>query len=128
MQNIKYGVLVCGLVGLIGCFLPLVSEGGLSFSVWDLHSANMGQTILTMLGYIVGIGMGVLGLKAGLARWQAVVAAVGFALALLKIRSGGGLFDMLTHGAIGGKLMWLAAVVGLVSAIVSAVKPAPATK
>jgi hypothetical protein len=126
VQNIKLGVLVCGLVGLIACFLPMVSEAGISFSVWDMHSADMVQTVLILAGYGVGLVMGVLAMKAGIARWQAIVALVGFAYVVFKFR--GGFMDMLTHGAIGGKLMWVAAVGGLVFSILAIAKPAPAAK
>lgn len=120
MNNAKLGVLVCGAIGLIGCFLPLVSAEGLSFSFWDGHSADMAQTMMVMIGFAVPLVMGIMGLK-GMLRWQAIVAIVGFAFVLFKFR--GGTIDIITHGAIGGKLMGIGAIAGLVFSILAVLKP-----
>ena len=31
VKNIKFAVLACGVLGLIGCFLPMVSAEGIAF-------------------------------------------------------------------------------------------------
>ena len=118
MKNLKFGLIVCGVLGVIGAFLPMVKMGSASISLWELKGlpGGAGQVYLTLAGFIVGIVMGGLALKGGLKRWQSIVAAVGFALATLKLR---GSFS----GAIGAKVMFLAAVIGLVVAIVTIVKP-----
>lgn len=123
MNNAKLGVLIFGAVGLLGCFLPLASEQGLSMSLWDMHSLAMGQTLMVLLGFALPLVMGVLALKGSMQRWQAIVSIAGFAFVIFKFR--GGFIDLITHGAIGAKLMGIAAIVGLVSAIVCVAKPAP---
>jgi hypothetical protein len=124
VQNIKLGVLLCGLVGLLGCFLPMVSEGGMSVKFWDMHSVDMAQTMMVLIGYGAGLVMGVLAMKGGIQRWQAIVALVGFGFVVFKMRDG--FMHLLTDGAIGAKLMWIGAVGGLVCAIIAIAKPAPA--
>lgn len=122
MNNLKIGVLASGLIGLIACFLPLASGEGMSVSFWDMHNVDMAQTLMVMVGYGAGLAMGAMAMaKPPMQRWQAIVAAVGFGFVLFKFR--GGLIDLITHGAIGAKLMGLAAIVGLVCSVLCAAKP-----
>ncbi len=121
MNNLKFGVLVCGVAGLIGCFLPMISAEGMSVSLWDAHSAAMGQVLMVMIGFALPIAMGAMAAKGAMQRWQAIVALVGFAFVVFKFRDG--FMDMLTHGAIGAKLMWLGAVVGAVLSVLCIAKP-----
>lgn len=124
MNNLKFGVLACGLLGLVGCFLPMISEGGLSFTFFDMRKADAAQTFMVMGGYAVGLAMGAMGAAKGMQRWQGIVAALGFVFVVFKFR--GGFLDLITHGAIGAKLMGIAAVAGLVFSILTVVKPEPA--
>lgn len=124
MNNLKFGVLACGLLGLIGCFLPMISAEGLSMSFFDLRKIDAAQTFMVMGGYAVALAMGAMGAAKGMQRWQSIVAIVGFAFVVFKFR--GGFIDLITHGAIGAKLMGLGAVAGLVFAILTAAKPEPA--
>ena len=121
MNNLKLGVLLCGVVGLIGCFLPMMSGEGISVSLWDAHSADMGGVLMVLIGFGLGAAMGAMAMKAGMQRWQAIVALLGFALVLVKLRSG--FFDMIAHGAIGAKLMGLAALAGAVLSALCVAKP-----
>jgi hypothetical protein len=124
MNNLKFGVLACGLLGLIGCFLPMISAEGLSMSFFDLRKIDAAQTFMVMGGYAVALAMGAMGAAKGMQRWQSIVAIVGFAFVVFKFR--GGFIDLITHGAIGAKLMGIGAVAGLVFAILTAAKPEPA--
>lgn len=119
MKNLKFGLIVCGVLGVIGAFLPMVKMGSASISLWDLKGlpGGSGQVYLTLAGFVLGIAMGAAALKGPLKRWQSGVAAAGFALSTVKLRGSFG------DGAIGAKLMFLAAIVGLVVAIVTIVKP-----
>ncbi len=117
MKQLKFAILGAGLLGLIGVFLPMVSSGKLSFSLWDVRKLAAGQVYLTMVAFIIPIAMGgMAAAKNKMLRWQSIVAAVGFALALVKVRDAFG-------GAIGGKVMVIAAAVGLAAAIASIAKP-----
>ena len=122
MNNIKFGVLASGLIGLIACFLPLASGEGMSVSFWDMHNIDMAQTLMVMVGYGAGLAMGAMAVaKAPMQRWQAIVAALGFAFVVFKFR--GGFIDLITHGAIGAKLMGIAAIAGLVFSVLCVAKP-----
>ena len=79
---------------------------------------------MVMGGYAVALAMGAMGAAKGMQRWQSIVAIVGFAFVVFKFR--GGFIDLITHGAIGAKLMGIGAVAGLVFAILTAAKPEPA--
>ena len=95
MKNIKFAVLACGLLGLIGCFLPMVSAEGMSV-------------------------MGAMGAAKGFKRPQGIAALVGFAFVIFKFR--GGFFDLL-KAAIGAKLMFIAAIAGVVVAALAMAMP-----
>lgn len=117
MKHLKFAILGTAFLGLIGIFLPLVSAGPVSISLWDVRKLDSGMVYITMFGFLVPAVMGGLAVAQGrLARWQAIVATVGFALALIKVRDG-------FSGAIGGKVMVLAAAAGLALAIAKSVKP-----
>ncbi|HPH67132.1 MAG TPA: hypothetical protein PLF40_15365 [Kofleriaceae bacterium] len=119
MKNLKYGILGLGVLGLLACFLPFVSFGDQSMSFFGMRKAVAGQVYITMAGFILAAVMGGMGLKQ-LLKWQAGAAAAGFAFVLFKLRDG--ITDLLKHGAIGAKLMVVAAVAGLVVSILAAVK------
>jgi hypothetical protein len=122
VNNIKFGVLASGLIGLIACFLPLASGEGMSISFWDMHNVDMAQTMMVMAGYGLGLAMGAMAAaKPPMLRWQAIVALLGFAFVVFKFR--GGFLDLITHGAIGAKLMGLAAIAGLVFSGLCLAKP-----
>ena len=127
MKNIKFAVLACGVLGLIGCFLPMASGGGMSISFWDLHKMGkeMGggggvQVYLVMAGYALAAVMGAIGVAKGMKRPQGSFAALGFAFVVFKFR--GGFTDML-KGAIGAKLMFIACIAGIVVSVLAAAMP-----
>ncbi len=127
MKNLKFAVLACGLLGLLGCFLPMVSGGGMSMSFWDLHKLGdeLGggggvQVYLVMAGYALAVVMGAMGAAKGFGRPQGIAAAAGFGFVIFKFR--GGFFDLL-KGAIGAKLMFVGALAGIVVAVLAAAKP-----
>jgi hypothetical protein len=123
VNNLKFGVLVCGLLGVIGCFLPMQSFGGKSISFWDYKELmGSGQIFMVMGGYAAGLVMGVLAAaKPPMLRWQGIVAIVGFAFVVFKMRDG--FLKLITDMAIGGKLMGIAALGGLVFSILCVAKP-----
>lgn len=125
MQNLKFGVLVCGLLGAIGVFLPMVSEGGFSMSLWDARQAPGGgaQVFMVLLSFVAAAAMGGMGVAKGLQRWMSIVATIAFAFVLFKFRDG--LFDLF-KGAIGAKLMGVGAWGGLIVSVLTIVKPEPA--
>jgi len=119
MENVKYAILGCGVLGLLGIFLPMVSMGGASISLWEVRAFDAGQVYLVLAGFLAPAVMGAMALKGGLLRWQAGVAIAGFGLCVLKLRPWGDVFG----GAIGAKLMILGAFLGLAAAIAAIAKP-----
>jgi hypothetical protein len=122
VKNLKLGILALGAVGLISCFLPFIKMGDVSASIWDAHSADMGQTLMYMGGFAAALVMGVLAMNGGLQRWQAIVSLVGFALVILKSR------DVISHVmddfvGIGGKLAIFSSIIGVVVSGLALAKP-----
>lgn len=140
MKPIKIVLAVAGLLGLVAVFaLPYISAEGMSLKFWDFRAMPEGlasgllngpkQVYVAIVGFLLVLGAGAAGLAMKrLPRGAAIAGAVGGLLALATegVRKGlmGGGEGMST--AIGGKLLFLAAVTGLVAAIVGAVKPEPA--
>lgn len=120
MDNIKHVILGCGVLGLLGVFLPMVSMGGASISLWEVRAFDAGQVYMVLIGFLLPAVMGGLALKGGLLRWQAGVAIAGFGLCVIKLRPWGEVFG----GAIGAKLMVIGAFLGLIAAIAGVAKPA----
>jgi hypothetical protein len=118
MQNLKFGVVVCGLVGLVGCFLPMME--GLSF--FDTRRFDAANFYIVAGGFATAAAMGVLGIAGGMQRWKSIIAIVGFSIIVLRMR--GEVVELLQAG-IGAKLMGTAALVGLALAILTTVKPEP---
>jgi len=122
MNNLKFGVLACGLIGLIACFIP---DHGVSF--WKMHEmpTSMGggaHIYMVLAGFIAAVvcaGLGVA--KPPMQRWQGVVSLIGFAFILFKLRSLLG--EMIKHGNIEGRLMAFSAIIGCVFAVLTLGKP-----
>lgn len=123
MNNLKFGVLACGLLGIIGAFLPMVSAGGESISFFSMKELiGAGQVFMVLGGYAAGLAMGAMAAaKPPMQRWQGIVAALGFAFVMFKMRDG--FMKFITDGAIGAKLMGISAIAGLVFAILCIAKP-----
>jgi hypothetical protein len=124
VNNIKFGVLACGLIGLIAVFLPQVTFGGESITLWGTRSfpGQAAQVYMVMAGYAAGLVMGAMAAaKAPMQRWQSIVAILGFLFVLFKMRNALP-FDIF-KGAIGAKLMGLAAYAGLIFSIITVAKP-----
>jgi hypothetical protein len=119
MDNLKYGVVISGLAGLIGCFLPL---GDLGVSFWSLRGGSPGDSYAIMLGYLVGFIVPAIAVaKPPMLRWQALVAITAFAFVLIKMREL--LETFLVDGGVGAKLMVVAPILGILFSIGSLAKP-----
>lgn len=83
MNNLKFGVLACGLVGLVACFIP---EHGNSFWAARHVPAELGGGIHVYIivgSYLAALVMGALAVvKPPMQRWQSTLALVGFGLIL----------------------------------------------
>lgn len=127
MNNLKFGVLLCGLIGLVGVFLPFVSFGNHTLTTWQQHTTPTSEgggfhIYLLMGGYALALIMGLLAAIAPpMQRWHAIVALAGFALTLAKLRHG--LPVDIFKGAIGAKLMGAASYAGALVSLISLAKP-----
>ena len=118
MHNLKFGVIICGLLGLVGCFLPMVGE----VSYFDTRAFDPASFYIVAIAFALPLAMGVLGFFKGMARWMSIISIVGFSVIMLRMR--GEMVELLKAG-IGAKLMGIGAVAGLVFAILTTVKPEP---
>lgn len=136
MKPLKIVITVCALLGLLSIFaLPYMSGEGLSIKYWEfrqLPSSMMTgllngpkQVYVALIAFLVPALLGALALATKqLARWQAIVATVFFLIAFAPegVRKGLTGEDGVST-AIGGKLLFLAALIGLVASIVGIAKP-----
>lgn len=116
MKNLKLGVLVFGVLGLISMFIP--TQGMTLFSLFKLIGA--GQLVIMLLSFGLPAAMGALMVKGPAQKWQGGVAAAGFALACVKLE----VWKAVAHIGELTKmfpmlLIVVAAIGGLVTAILS---------
>jgi len=140
MKPLKIVIAVAAALGFIAVFLPYFSIGDKSMSLWDLHNIKDPHGTQGILNgpkqpYVALVMFAVPALLAGLAlaqkrlsRGLAIGATVFFLLAFAVEGVRKGISENQgVSTAIGGKLLFLAALVGLVGAIVGIVKPEPRT-
>jgi hypothetical protein len=133
MKQTKFVIIAAGVLGIIACFLPYISEGPISMSLWDFHKFPAGNSGLVNGPKQVYLALAMFGIPALLAatalasklqRALAGVAAVSFlATFALELVRKGMTGDHNVSTAIGGKLLFLSALVGLVASIVALAKP-----
>jgi hypothetical protein len=117
VKNLKFGVLLFGALGVIGLLV-------LGWTA--MLEADKAQAILVMAGFVVPLVMGIMGVtKPPFQKWQAAVAAAGFALIFVKMR----MWDILPHIAdvmkffgAGMLMVIIACVAGLIVSILAIVK------
>ena len=133
MKNLKFVIIAAGVLGIIACFLPYISEGPISLSMWDFRKMPAGnsglingpkQVYVAFALFAVPALLAATALASKLQRALAGVAAGAFLLtfALELVRKGMTGADGVST-ALGGKLVFVAALVGLVASIVAVVKP-----
>lgn len=133
MKQTKLVIIAAGVLGIIALFLPYISEGPLSLSMWDFRKMPAGnsglingpkQVYVALVAFAIPALLAATALASRLQRALAGVAAVSFlaTFALELVRKGmTGAEGVST--AIGGKLVFVAALVGLVASVVAVAKP-----
>jgi hypothetical protein len=116
VKNSKVGVLAFGVLGLISMFIP--THGMTLFSLFKL--VGSGQLVLMLLSFGLPAAMGAMMMKGPAQKWQAGVAAAGFALACVKLE----IWKTVPHIGELVKifpmlLIVIAAIGGLVASIIS---------
>ena len=105
----KRAFAIFGLVGLVGCFLPIA--GGIS--LFDARAFDASQVYLMIAAFAIPMLMGLAGkLSVG-----AKIAAVGCFSYMLFYKMGFDVFDLLIHASIGGKAMGVAAIGGFLTSL-----------
>ena len=124
MKNLKFGVLLFALIGIISIFLPQISVGDMSFSMWDARQGAPLNVYGGLAGLAIALVAGIAGAaKPPFSKMHAIGATVGFALALVLMSDmkPWEIFNAF-KGAIGAKLMGVALIGGLVTSIIAVVK------
>ena len=133
MKQTKFVIAAAGILGIIAIFLPYISEGPISLSMWDFRKMPEGNTGILNGPKQVYVALALFAVPALLAATAfasklqralagVAVGAFGLTFALELVRKGmtgeGGMST-----ALGGKLVFLAALVGLVASIAAVAKP-----
>lgn len=105
----KRAFAIFGLLGLVGCFLPLVP----GLSLFDMRAFDGFGVYLMIAAFAVPM---VLGLATKLPA-AAKAGAVGCFAYVLLYKMGFDVLDIVIHGSIGGKMMGVAAVGGLLTSL-----------
>ena len=106
----KRALAVFGVLGLVGCFLPVMVGGE---SVFDLRHFDVVRVILMFAAF--GFPL-LFGLQPGPSTIGAALTGLGcFGYLVAKFRLG--LWDLLIDGDAGGKLIAIAATAGLLASV-----------
>ncbi|HUS69124.1 MAG TPA: hypothetical protein VMZ28_31525 [Kofleriaceae bacterium] len=124
----KILILLCAVVGIVGMFLPFLAEGDMK--LWDARTEQAGKAYMPIAGFALAFIMGIVAtVKGGLARWHAIVALLGFGLAILVKEVREGLLGYnVAEGikldtGLGGKLLFVAAAAGALFSLIGLIKP-----
>ena len=130
----KFIILAAGVLGIIACFLPYFSVEGHSVTMWSVHGEKQHMTEGLLNGpkqvYVLFAGFGLAALGGLLAlkrlmRFHAILGVVGglVAFACEATRKGFSTYEHIGKPAIGGKLLFVAAVVAIIGGVLGAAKP-----
>jgi hypothetical protein len=106
--HVKNYILTFAVIGLVGCFLPLV--GGHAVSLFDLHRVTWGAWLI-----VAAFAAPALAAWRGTPGVAALVALAGFGY--LGLRLGPHSADLVLRAGIGGKLIGVAVVGGLIATV-----------
>ena len=106
----KRSISAFGVLGLIGCFLPLVA--GVSW--FDMRHFDAGWTIwLVMAAFALPAFVGAS--RSETDRVAAILGTACFGYLTYKFRTG--VFDLVIHGSLGGIMMGIAVIGGLTTSL-----------
>jgi hypothetical protein len=108
---VKRSILLFGLVGIVGCFLPML----LGMSWFEMRRFDEGWSVwLVMAAFALPTFVAA---GADTNRLAAIVGTASFGY--LAFKFGTGVFDLLLHTSIGGILMGVSVVGGLASSVLA---------
>ena len=106
----KRPIFAFGLLGLVGCFLPLAA--GISWL--DLRHFDQGWTVWLVVAAFA-IPTFIAASKSETDKVAAIAGLGGFGYTLYKFKTG--VFDLVVHGSLGGIMMGIAIVGGFASSL-----------
>jgi hypothetical protein len=105
-------IAACVALGVAGVFLPWERYGSVTYSLWEIRGQIPGNLVQVGIGLLAALVVAVVTLvRPPAGRWRSMIALTGFLLVLIPVRQG-------WAGAIGGKLLFTAAVAGLAASAV----------
>jgi hypothetical protein len=135
MKPIKFVTAGLGLLFLVAVFLPFVSAGGISLSLWSVRELKAGPTYVILVASVVVLGLSALAIGGRLGR----VVAGGITLASLVVAfialfqfnghhgMGSNISLLMDQGAYGAKILVFGGTLALIAGIAGLVKPEPKT-
>lgn len=125
MKPIKFVVLALGLLCAIAVFLPFLSMGGESVSLWSLKALKAGPTYIALLGSlglaaIAGAGVAKGKFTRGLAAGGLVLGGLVAAITILQFSPEApfGKFS-----GLGAKILLIGGALAAVASLVAVIKP-----
>jgi hypothetical protein len=131
MKALKIVILLLGILGIVGLFLPYMKMGNEAFKMWDAHKTDDKMHVyIPLAGFALAALMGLLATAKGAAgRLHGILAFIGFGLtmAIKEVRMGLSGLEVAPgvkmDTQIGGKIIFVAAVVGMLVSIIATAKP-----
>jgi hypothetical protein len=116
---VKRFILGFGLLGLLGCFLPLA----MGLSLFDLRHFEHGWHVwLVLASFAVPAYVGATESD----KTAGVVGSVAFGY--LAYKFGTGVFDLVFHASIGGLMIGVAVILGLATSVMALCTPDPTSR
>jgi hypothetical protein len=125
MKPIKFVLLVVGIVCAIAVFLPFVTMGSESISLWTLKAVKAGPTYIILLGSLGLAGLAGLGVAKGrFGRGMAAGALVlGLVVALITLVQFSAEAPLGKFGGIGAKVLLGGGALAALASLVALIKP-----
>jgi hypothetical protein len=108
---VKRTIFLFGLVGLVGCFLPMI----VGVSWFEMRHFDPGWSVWLVIAAFAFPTFVAAG--ADDTRVTAIVGTASFGYLLAKF--GTGVLDLIVHASIGGMMMGVAAIAGLASSLLA---------
>ncbi|HEY0253782.1 MAG TPA: hypothetical protein VGC41_19765 [Kofleriaceae bacterium] len=111
----KRTISILGLIGLVGCFLPLIPH----LSLWNLRAFTEGWTV-----YLVIAAFAFAAYAGAAAKSDAIAGLAGLAsFGYLAFKLGTDTFDLVFHASMGGILIGVAVIGGVLASIAALATP-----
>jgi hypothetical protein len=125
VKPIKFVLLAIGVLCAIAVFLPFVTAGGESISLWTLKTVKAGPTYIALLGSLGLIGVAGLGVaKGGFGRGAAAAGLVlGAIVAVITILQFSAEAPFGKFSGLGAKILLGGGLLAAIASVVALIKP-----